>query len=113
MSLVLTGLAAAGIALAAPAAADDHSFLATVRVLGFWGSDAAILNNAHWVCNQLAANPGNGYSAHDAAEQLYYQTAIQNEGQAEAFAGLAVTEFCPQYLPGGSSNPTGLGPYET
>lgn len=108
--IALAGLAAAGIALAAPAAADDHSFLAAARALGFWGSDAAILNNAHWVCNQLAANPGNGYSAHDAAEQLYYQTAIQNEGQAELFAGAAVTEFCPQYLPGGSSNPN---PYKT
>lgn len=121
--LIAPVLAALAIASAPTAHADVSDFLAAVRAIGFWGSDAALVHNAQWVCDQLTLNPGNGYSAHDAAEILYHQSAIDSEAQAEAFAGYSVAEFCPQYLPGGSLNPAsstapapvdpGFGPFKT
>ena len=84
---------ALGVAVAAPAHADDAQFLADMHALG-WGSDngdAGHLFVAHWICAQLEG----GETPAELAQEIARRNGRMTAASAMALVVLSQRDICP------------------
>jgi hypothetical protein len=89
------GLIAATITLAPAAHANPASFLATVRGLGFNGTDEALLHNGHAVCAKIDGD--SNVNGEDVAEAIVANISGATLTGARSFVIASVDEFCPAF----------------
>lgn len=91
-------VAAAALILAAPAHADEQSFLDAARAAGYVNDDQEILRNGYGAC-ALRGEAGNsdivGKAIGAALRFLGHNT---TDEQSEEFVNLAVTHLCPMVV---------------
>lgn len=94
MKTLACAAAVVGLAMAAmPVAhADDASYLASVRALGFQQSDDYLIKGGHSVCTMLT----HGHSTDELANRVSSTTGAA-VAQAHQLIALSVHEYCPQF----------------
>ena len=96
MKAFACGAAVVGLALAlapVPAAhADDASYLAAVRALGFAQSDAYLIKGGHSVCTLMTE----GHSPDELTNRIM-STSGAAAAPAHQLVVLSVHEYCPQF----------------